>query len=151
MHLLGKGLNKGADIFSSMLIRLGGLVAMVCGVLYAAQGLTVWLSEPPFSLSIPYLDSASDLANPGQRHGCRSTSRRTGGRGSLSNPVYPARRGQWDGGNTGLTSSLRQLGALNRVRVGRCLPVVSVLVLRAAYRKRYVSYVRRHRSRSIDH
>jgi hypothetical protein len=34
---------------------------MVCGVLYAAQGLTVWLSEPPFSLSIPYLDSASDL------------------------------------------------------------------------------------------
>jgi hypothetical protein len=34
---------------------------MVCGVLYAAQGLTVWLSEPPFSLSIPYLGSASDL------------------------------------------------------------------------------------------
>jgi hypothetical protein len=34
---------------------------MVCGILYAAQGLTVWLSEPPFSLSIPYLDSASDL------------------------------------------------------------------------------------------
>jgi len=34
---------------------------MVCGVLYAAQGLSVWLSEPPFSLSIPYLDSASDL------------------------------------------------------------------------------------------
>jgi|SRR5215211_3223027 len=44
-----------------MLIRLGGLVAMVCGVLYAAQGLTVWLSEAPFSLSIPYLHSASDL------------------------------------------------------------------------------------------
>jgi len=44
-----------------MLIRLGGLVAMACGVLYAAQGLTVWLSEPPFSLSIPYLDRASDL------------------------------------------------------------------------------------------
>ncbi len=46
---------------SSTLIRLGGLAAIVCGVLYAAQGLTVWLSEPPFSLSIPYLDSASDL------------------------------------------------------------------------------------------
>src|SRR5215216_4153659 len=44
-----------------MLIRLGGLVAMACGVLFAAQGLTVWLSEPPFSLSIPYLDRASDL------------------------------------------------------------------------------------------
>jgi hypothetical protein len=44
-----------------MLIRLGGLVAMVCGVLYAAQGLAVWLSEPPFSLDIPYLDRASDL------------------------------------------------------------------------------------------
>src|ERR687885_2160733 len=43
------------------LVRLGGLVAIVCGVLYAAQGLIVWLSEPPFSLSIPYLDSASDL------------------------------------------------------------------------------------------
>ena len=61
MLLLGKGVTKGADISSTMLIRLGGLVAMVCGVLYAAQGLTVWLSEPPFSLSIPYLDSASDL------------------------------------------------------------------------------------------
>src|ERR687886_703444 len=61
MLLLGKGLTKGADILSSVLIRLGGLVAMVCGVLYAAQGLTVWLSEPPFSLSIPYLDNASDL------------------------------------------------------------------------------------------
>src|SRR5919199_6638478 len=61
MLLLGKGLTKGADILSSVLIRLGGLVAMVCGVLYAAQGLTVWLSEPPFSLSIPYLDSASDI------------------------------------------------------------------------------------------
>jgi hypothetical protein len=34
---------------------------MVCGVLYAAQGLAVWLSEPPFSLSIPYLDRASNL------------------------------------------------------------------------------------------
>lgn len=34
---------------------------MVCGVLYAVQGLTVWLAEPPFSLSIPYLDSASNL------------------------------------------------------------------------------------------
>ena len=34
---------------------------MACGVLYAAQGLTVWLSEPPFSLSIPYLDNASNL------------------------------------------------------------------------------------------
>ena len=45
----------------TLLIRLGGLAAIVCGVLYAAQGLTVWLSEPPFSLSIPYLDSASDL------------------------------------------------------------------------------------------
>src|SRR5919199_5659888 len=43
------------------LVRLGGLVAIVCGVLYAAQGLIVWLSEPPFSLSIPYLDSASDI------------------------------------------------------------------------------------------
>jgi hypothetical protein len=61
MLSLAKGLTKGADIFSSMLIRLGGLVAMVCGVLYAAQGVTVWLSEPPFSLRIPYLDSASDL------------------------------------------------------------------------------------------
>jgi hypothetical protein len=61
MLLLGKGVNKVADILSSMLIRLGGLVAMVCGVLYAAQGLTVWLSQPPFSLSIPYLDGASDL------------------------------------------------------------------------------------------
>ena len=45
----------------TLLIRLGGLAAIVCGVLYAAQGLTVWLKEPPFSLSIPYLDSASDL------------------------------------------------------------------------------------------
>jgi hypothetical protein len=36
-------------------------VTMVCGILYAAQGLVVWLSEPPFSLTIPYLDSASDL------------------------------------------------------------------------------------------
>jgi hypothetical protein len=61
MLLLGKGVNKVADISSSMLIRLGGVVAMVSGVLYAAQGLTVWLKEPPFSLSIPYLDSASDL------------------------------------------------------------------------------------------
>jgi hypothetical protein len=43
------------------LIRFGGLVAIVSGVIYAAQGLVVWLSEPPFSLSIPYLDSASDL------------------------------------------------------------------------------------------
>lgn len=43
------------------LVRLGGLAAMVCGVLYAAQGLVVWLSEPPFSLSFPYLDNASDL------------------------------------------------------------------------------------------
>jgi hypothetical protein len=34
---------------------------MVYGVLYAAQGLVVWLSEPPFSLSFPYLDNASDL------------------------------------------------------------------------------------------
>jgi hypothetical protein len=61
MHLLGKGLTNGADILSSLLIRLGGLTVMVCGVLYAAQGLTVWVSEPPFSLSIPYLDRASDL------------------------------------------------------------------------------------------
>jgi hypothetical protein len=44
-----------------MLTRLGGLVTMVCGVLYAAQGLAVWLSKPPFSLSIPYLDWASNL------------------------------------------------------------------------------------------
>jgi hypothetical protein len=42
MLLLGKGIIKGADILSSMLIRLGGLVAMVCGVLYAALGLTVF-------------------------------------------------------------------------------------------------------------
>jgi hypothetical protein len=41
MLSLAKGLTKGADIFSSMLIRLGGLVAMVCGVLYAAPGVTV--------------------------------------------------------------------------------------------------------------
>ena len=46
----------------SILIRLAGLVAIVGGVLYAVQGLAVWLSEPPLSLSIPYLNSASDLA-----------------------------------------------------------------------------------------
>jgi hypothetical protein len=45
----------------TLLIRLGGLAAMVSGVLYAAQGLAVWLLEPPFSLSIPYLNRASDL------------------------------------------------------------------------------------------
>jgi hypothetical protein len=44
-----------------MLTQLGGLVTIVCGVLYAAQGLAVWLSEPPFSLGIPYLDRASNL------------------------------------------------------------------------------------------
>jgi hypothetical protein len=31
------------------LVRFSGLVAIVCGVLYATQGLVVWLSEPPFS------------------------------------------------------------------------------------------------------
>jgi hypothetical protein len=46
----------------SILIRLAGLVAIVGGVLYAAQGLAVWLWEPPFSLSVPYLNSVSDLA-----------------------------------------------------------------------------------------
>jgi hypothetical protein len=61
MLLLGQGVNKRAGILSSTLTRLGGLVAMVCGVLYAAQGLAVWLSEPPFSLDIPGLDRASDL------------------------------------------------------------------------------------------
>ncbi len=43
------------------LIRLGGLAVMVGGVSYTALSLAVWLSEPPFSRSIPYLDSASDL------------------------------------------------------------------------------------------
>src|SRR5215212_4536231 len=46
---------------TSVLVRLGGLVAMVCSAHYVVQGLVVWLSEPPFSLSIPYLNSASDL------------------------------------------------------------------------------------------
>src|SRR5215203_3642160 len=46
---------------TSVLVRFSGLVAIVCGVLYAAQGLVVWSSEPPFSLSIPYLSRASDL------------------------------------------------------------------------------------------
>ncbi len=39
------------------LIRLGGLAAMGGGALYAAQGLAVWLSEPPFSWSFQYLYS----------------------------------------------------------------------------------------------
>ena len=61
MLLSVKGVNKVADILAAVLVRLEGLVAMVSGVLYAAQGLAVWLSEPPFSLSILYLDSASNL------------------------------------------------------------------------------------------
>ena len=49
-------------MMSSILIRLAGLVTIVGGVLYAVQGLAVWLWQPPFSLSVPYLNSASDQA-----------------------------------------------------------------------------------------
>jgi hypothetical protein len=45
----------------TVIIGLGGLAAMVGAVAYATLSLAVWLSEPPFSRSIPYLDSASDL------------------------------------------------------------------------------------------
>ena len=39
------------------LIRLGGLASVVGGFAYAAQGLAVWLSEPPFSWNFEYLYS----------------------------------------------------------------------------------------------
>jgi hypothetical protein len=42
------------------LIRLGGLVAIVGGLFAAMSGLAIWLSEPPFFWTIPYLDSASN-------------------------------------------------------------------------------------------
>ena len=46
----------------SLLIRLGGLTAMVGGLAAATMGSAVWLSEPPYSRSIPYLDSVSNAA-----------------------------------------------------------------------------------------
>lgn len=49
-------------MISSSLIRLGGLLAMVGGLAATTTGLAIWLSEPPFRRSIPYLDSASDPA-----------------------------------------------------------------------------------------
>jgi hypothetical protein len=42
------------------LIRLGGLAAMTGGLAATTMGLAVWLSQPPYSWSIPYLDSASN-------------------------------------------------------------------------------------------
>ncbi len=45
----------------TLLIRLGGLAAMVGGVTYTALGLAVWFSKPPFSWSIPYLDSSRSM------------------------------------------------------------------------------------------
>jgi len=44
------------------LIRLSGLAAMAGGLAATTLGLAVWLSEPPYSWSIPYLDSASNAA-----------------------------------------------------------------------------------------
>jgi hypothetical protein len=45
-----------------VLIRLGGLAAMVGGLAATTLGLAVWLPEPASSRSIPYLDSASNPA-----------------------------------------------------------------------------------------
>jgi hypothetical protein len=44
------------------LIRLSGLAAMAGGLAATTLCLAVWLSEPPYSWSIPYLDSASNAA-----------------------------------------------------------------------------------------
>ncbi len=44
------------------LIRLGGLVAMVGGLAATTMGLAVWLSGPPYSWTIPHLESASNAA-----------------------------------------------------------------------------------------
>lgn len=46
----------------SLLIRLSGLAAMMGGLASATTGLAVWLSEPPCSWTIPYLDSAGNAA-----------------------------------------------------------------------------------------
>lgn len=53
----------GRSLLAAKLVRRsGGLAAMVGSILYIVLSLGVWLSEPPFSRSIPYLNSASDLA-----------------------------------------------------------------------------------------
>lgn len=46
----------------TLFIRLGGLATMVGGFAATTTGLAIWLSEPPYSWSIPYLDSASNAA-----------------------------------------------------------------------------------------
>jgi hypothetical protein len=46
----------------TLFIRLGGLATMVGGLAATTMGLAIWLSEPPYSRSIPYLDSASNAA-----------------------------------------------------------------------------------------
>ncbi len=43
-------------------LRLGGLAVIVGGLAATTTGLAVWLSEPPYSWSIPYLNSAGNAA-----------------------------------------------------------------------------------------
>jgi hypothetical protein len=123
--LVGKGINKGAGVLSSILIRWGGLAAMAVGIIFGVRESLLGRPDEPPSLMTLFL--LSEMAAIVALHLLQRGRERYGRKGTLASATALVGLALTLGGYI-LSDRYERLGVISLERLGTTMFLVGVLV-----------------------